>query len=159
MEREDELVMKLEVLCCNLLQYERTLDDFASNNFKEIKYSSRLNLLLKNTLDTQHKLQYERAERYLIRLLTTFFEEDAIEYYEGRREADCTTLAQAAKAGALDFLKWAKLNGHAKDFDSLVMGYAITYNQKHVVAWLESQTDLPKINEIIKEKERLLCMK
>ncbi len=60
------------------------------------------------------------------------------DYYAGKLIPDSTTLAVAARAGRLEFLKWCRTNGHAQriEKDQTVISYA--REQPTVMEWLRS---------------------
>jgi hypothetical protein len=58
------------------------------------------------------------------------------EYTEEGRQVDCTTVARAAEAGQLEFLKWCNSAGYAHCFDSTALGYAMHAGQREIAAWM-----------------------
>jgi len=67
------------------------------------------------------------------------FDREAIpDYIMGQRQVDVTTIARAAEAGELDFLKWCRSEegGHADCFDSTALGYAAKGRQLGVIEWM-----------------------
>jgi len=61
------------------------------------------------------------------------------EYTEHGRRVDCTTVARAAEAGQLDFLKWCMVAGYSHCFDATVLGYAMHGSQVKIAEWLLSK--------------------
>lgn len=61
------------------------------------------------------------------------------EYQEEGRQVDCTTVARAAEAGELEFLKWCNEAGYSAYFDATAFAYAVKANQVDVAQWMLSE--------------------